>query len=567
MLALLTLYEALCEWASGGVPPGLHGLPQSLVARITRSFVKDRVQFERIAAALGASSMGDLSFSRLDAFAEEIVKRYLRAEGLSAVTNTLIKVRFLHEVAVALGHAAPRRVLPEKPRRHRLTKTDENGQRVKTRENKRAQSVPYGLPLAQMPAKLQEEILTYKHFATAQIVRARRTRALRASTWNMQQDRLERFFGARQKLGHAIEHATLRDFIDPDKLESYAQFFLTITGAPTYTLKDVLSQAQTMAKHYFKDEATAQEIRGVISQVQWERQKDYDQLIQLVDPDDLYKLADHLYDHALNYENEWLNKKPCKAVREPLAMIAYHYSRALLVHLWLATWLRKDNLFSIVYGTHLYHRKDQLWFAFSREEMKTAEPHTGQVRDLWRGQKALERIEQLLARYLEFRPHLIARAQAKNPNAPPAKELFLNKDGTRYSSNGSWYVICSLSHAYLGPEKALNPHSVRHILPSHLIRKYGFSIMGEIQALLAHRSIVTTNTIYAKAQRLFSAEGAQKRIDEHRQQMEMADTVKRIEMILQKPNSHPDAHNSQELAQLKDELLRIRRLLEGKDAS
>lgn len=568
MNTLYALYDAMSALVQGQRPSFLAGLPTELLERVTPSFTKDRIQFQRIAYALEAEDMAALPLSRFDAQAEATVKRFLETNRLGAVTNTLIKVRFVRDVAIAKGLVHPSPTIPSQPKRNRLTKTDETGQRILTRAKSRTAGPSYSTPLEAMPESLRDEILEFKHYATALVVRGRQGKAQRKTTWKANQDRLERFFGALDKMGHPIESASLRDFIQLSKLDVYSQFFLTFNAVPTYTLKDVYSLAQMMARKWFKDQAAADDIRSIISQTVFERQKDYDRMLQEVTADDLYYLADQVYDHALAYEQTWLEKKPCQAVRFPRAMVAYHYSRALLVHLWLATWLRKDNLFSIVYGTHLCHRNGQLWFAFTREEMKAGEPHTGQVRDLWRGQPMLERIERLLARYLELRPHLVARAQAERPDTPPAAQLILNKNGLAYSSNGSWYVFTSLSHAYLGPQKIVNPHAVRHIIPSYLVKKYDYGIMGEIQAMMAHRSILTTNTIYARTKQLFSAEGAQKRLDEARKQQLVADSVQSILMIVEKMEAKAkETVSTEEFRALQDELARMRALIVEMKAS
>lgn len=540
------LVEAMSQVADGGTHPDFVDVPAAYLGRMTKSMTKDKIQFARIGEALGAPDISQLRLCDLDAAAVPKVEDFLARKGLPAAGNTMIKARFVRELAVVLKQAEATPIVPVKPKREKLSKRDENGKRVRTHPKLREIVPPYRAHKDRMPAELRAELDKLQRFCQAIVVRGRRGRARRDTTWAADEERLERFFGALEKMDYPLESASLKDVIDIEKIDAYTKFFITIHGEPTYTLKDFYALFQYVAANYFRDREAADDIGIIIAQTKFVRRKDYDHLVQHITADDLYHLGDMLFDHALAYKEEWHGRKPCKAVRYPHAMIAFHLGRALAYHLALATWLRRSNLFEIVYGQHLYKRGEELFFRFTAVEMKGDRDHVGQVRDLWRGEPALRRLKDLLALYEEYRPSLVARYLAAHPGAKEPKELLLNKRGMPYGPTGAYGLFRDLSAAYLGADKAINPHAVRHVLPSYVLKEYGYDLLGEVQSMLAHSSVATTTGIYARTNRLWSAEKAQRRIDRQRDIEEMAARIKVMEQKLDRALAGGDQDARQE---------------------
>lgn len=516
--------------------PAYLAIPPDLRAKNTPGKQKDYgTHGKYISEAAGFEKSSDVSLSRLGHGFEATLRAHLlkSGKGDGVVNNCLVNFRLIHDVAVSLGHLEPAPVAFKKPPRHRISKRDENGVKQVLRPKINEPFEQYAAEKDRLPPQLFDEIGALRHYFTAKVVRGRKRKPMKESTWSLNEDRIRRFFGALERMGHPLEQASLSDFIDADKLNLYVDFFLVLHPAPTYTLKDLLLLAKKIANRYFKDQDAVEAIDDVIGQLTFVRVKDIDGKILSVTADDLYVLADRLYEHAMAYKRMHFNQKPGKAIMFPKAMTAYHVERALIVHLALATWLRKDNLFGIEYGKNLYYQGDTLWFKFSAEEMKTQEEHHGQVRDLWRGASAMRRIHELLAEFLSLRPYLIERFQLANPNAEPPTQLFLTKFGTPFAPNGAWYLFSTVSRQYLGEDKEIHPHNVRHIVPSWLLRRQGYTIFSHIQTLLGHRLSATTELHYTRIKRLFSADMGQDLIDKQREQEEMAGRLKRIEGMLE----------------------------------
>lgn len=509
-------------------------LPSELAGRLTPGKAKDwPTHAKYIARALEVSSLGELNLNRLGHEYIGEIDRYLQhaGRGEDVRRNTKNTFKLMRAVAIAKGLIPPDPIKYEIPKRHQLYKNT-NGIRTVIRPPLRKVYERYGLRYEHFNPDLKREVDDLKHFYTARIVRGRKRKAIDDSTWGARLDRLERFYGAQSQMGRPHEEAKLRDFVALDRLEEYVDYFLEAHEEPTQTLKDFLNWALNVAKNYYKDRALADEISSLLNQLRYVRVKNIEDLLLKVTADDLYELEGKLFQHAFAYDRQFYKRKSCKALKYPQAQVAWHYSRAIAIHLANRCWFRKSNLFGIVWGRHLYFYEGKLFFKFSADEMKSKEPHMGQVVDLWRGQAGYNQLIQLLERYLEVRHHLVEKFKHNHPDKPDPAELILNSDGKPYASNGAWMMFSSVSRMYLGAEKEIFPHAPRHIVPTYLMLEYDYAILGSIQALLDHKSIQTTERHYLRMKRLMNGHAAQRVIDERAARERQARSIEKMERML-----------------------------------
>jgi integrase len=536
----------------------LLSLSLDLRAKITEGKAKDLKTHGRyIAEALGVASVEEVHLSLLTRDGEKALDAFLVREGKGAAVrnNTLNNYRLIRAISIDLGYSPADPIEYSKPVRNKLTTTDESGRRVNIRGKLRDQVEPYAIRLQDLPEDLKSQIKRLERHYTSTVVVGRKRKAMERSTWMKNLGLIERFFGGLRQTGYSVEQAQLEDFTDLSLLTEYVNFFAMIhDGRLTYTVKDLLVWAANIAKNYFKDATASDGIWELINQLPFVRMKDHDMKVLAVTADDLYRVADCLYEHAYYYKRIHFNQKPGKAIRYPKAMCAFHVGRALVFHLSLATWLRRSNLFSIEYGRHLYFHNDALWFRFTPDEMKAGYSHIGQVRDLWRGQSSYDRIIELLNEYLELRPYLVERFLAANPDEAEPKQLFLTKYGAPYGNHGGWGFFSNISQQYLGPDKEIHPHAVRLIMPTYLIHRYGDSIFSNIQTLLHHQSSETTRKYYVRARTLFNMEDGQAKIEEMLEIQRMRERLLRIEHALQNGTMSAQVLEDlrQEIANLKE---------------
>lgn len=510
-------------------------LSPELAGKLTSGKAKDwPTHAKYLAGTLGVPSLKDVNLHDLTHDVDANIDRYLKEAGRGDAVrrNTKNTFRLIRAVGVAKGLLLPEQGKYESPKRNRLTKTID-GKPVSLRPPLRKNYQPYAIRYETFNSTLRREVDDLKHFYTSRIVRGRNRKAIYSSTWGAHLNRLERFFGAMSLLGFPHEAATLKDFVNPDYLERFAEHFLEEhDDVSTYTLKDLLSWAHNVAKNFFKDKALADEISGLLNQMRYVRVKDQDDIVMKISAEDLYTLGDKLFQHARAYDRRHYHRKPCDAIKYPQAMTAWHYGRALAIALANCCWFRRSNLFNIVWGTHLYYYQDKLYFKFSADEMKSKEPHMGMVVDLWRGQTGYNQLVQLLERYRETRHHLVDKFKQNNPDKPEPKQFLLNINGAPYAANGGWAMFSSVSRAFLGADKEVFPHAPRLIVPTYLMLEYDYAILGSIQAILDHKSILTTERHYLRMKRLMTGQFAQRVMDERMAKDQQAQRLAKMERML-----------------------------------
>ena len=528
------LMEEMTRIARNPYHQSRESLSPHLVGKLTPGKAKDwSTHGKYIAMSFGASSLAEVSIAQLDAEHTSKLGQFLQSEGRGegVQRNTRNTYKLLRELAIALGALANDPVHFEIPKRHQLY-MNRNGRRVMTRAPLRKSFAQYARRQKDFNPGLQKEIKDLAHFYTARIVRGRKGKPIDGSTWKAHADRMERFFGAMEHLGMSHEEASLLDFVNPEYLERYIEFFLEVHEDPTYTLKDLLSWASNIARNYYKDKGLADEISSLINQMRYVRVRDLDSLVIKVTAEDLYMLEDKLVQHAFAYDRLHYRRKPCTAVKFPQAMTAWHYGRALAIMLANRCWFRRSNLFGIKWGEHLYYFAGKLHFKFSAREMKSKEPHLGQIVDLWRGPAGYNQLVRVLERYLEVRHHLVEKFLQNHPGEPEPAELLLNSEGRPYAPTGGWAMFSSVSRAYLGNEKEIHPHAPRLIVPTYLMLEYDYAILGSIQALLDHKSIQTTERHYLRMKRLLNGQAAQRVMDDREARDRQARSIEKMERML-----------------------------------
>lgn len=533
------LMEEMMRIARDPYHPSRESLSSELAGKLTTGKAKDWTTHGKyIAMSFEVASLAEVSIAQLDAQHASKLEQFLLVDGRgeSVRRNTRNTYKLLREIAIAFGVLDADPVHHAIPVRHQLY-MKRDGRRVMTREPRRKLVTPYAKRRKDFNPSLQKEVADLEHYYTARIVRGRKGKPLDESTWKANVDRMERFFGAMEQIGIPHEGASLSDFVDPAYLERYVEFFLEEHEDPTYTLKDLLSWAANVARNYNKDTATADEISSLINQMRFVRIKDLDSLVIKVTADDLYTLEDKLVQHAFAYDRMNYRRKPGEAVKFPQATTAWHYGRALAIMLANRCWFRRSNLFGIKWGQHLYYFAGKLHFKFSAREMKSKEPHLGQIVDLWRGQAGYNQLVRVLERYLEVRHHLVEKFRQNHPGEPEPAELLLNSEGRPYAPTGGWAMFSSVSRAYLGNEKEIHPHAPRLIVPTYLMLEYDYAILGSIQALLDHKSIQTTERHYLRMKRLLNGQAAQRVMDDREARDRQARSIEKMERMLMEMRS------------------------------
>jgi integrase len=535
MRTLADLQLLAQDLGSGGTPGLPVPLAPELRERFTPSKAKDMVTHGRyIAQSFGVARPEDVPVARLTKDHEATLHKHLQAteKGVAVCRNTIASYKLLRSLAISQAILPSDPAPIRKPKRERITRRGEGGKREVLRGKLREQVAPYAIKRENMAPALQEEIGKLEHFYTAHIVRKRRRAANRDTTWKEGLHRLERIAGALVQMGHPLEALTLKDFTDLDRIEEIIEHFIRNHGAPTRTLYDLIAWLANIAKNYSGDKALSDEIWSVNTQLKLRPYKNLEQIVERVTDEDVLKLSDSLYEQARYYEQKFYHRKPSRVVKNPQAMTAYHWCRALVVHLAAITLLRRSNLFGILDGVNLYERNGQLRFHFEAEEMKSGEEHNGEVRDLLRGRAGYNRLVEILERYRELRHHLVDEFLEDNPGKEPPRQLLLNMKGKPFAQNSQWNLFSSVSRQYLGSDKEFSPHCVRLIVPTYLMLKYGYEIMPHLQALLDHASIETTEKHYIRLKKLLSGEMSQQILDEHDARRRGREQIERLETLL-----------------------------------
>ncbi|MNX80831.1 hypothetical protein D3C86_1125000 [compost metagenome] len=514
--------------------PKRESLPPDLAGKLTHGKAKDwPTHGKYIATSFGVSSLADVNIGQMEPGILFRIEKDLEeaGRGESVVRNTKNTYKLLREFAIAIDLLEPDPLNYGIPKRNRLI-AKQNGRAVTLRGRLRKKYAPYAKPREDFNPTLKSEIDQLEHHYTARYVRGRARKAIDKKTWKSNVDRLERFYGAMERLGIPHEQMTLRDFVNIDYLEQYVEFFLEEHPDPTYTLKDILNWAGNIARNYYNEKGLFDEIVSVIHQMRFVRIKDHEEMVIKVTADDLYTLEDKLVQHAFAYDRMFYHRKPGLDVQYPQAMVAWHYGRALAIMLANRCWFRRSNLFGIVWDKHLYYYSGKLHFKFSAEEMKSKETHLGQVIDLWRGQAGYNQLVRVLDRYREVRHHLVEKFKLRYPDKPEPVQLLLNMAGKPYGPSGAWTMFSCSSRAYLGNDKEIHPHAPRLIVPTYLMLEYDYAILGSIQALLDHKSIQTTERHYLRMKRLMSGQAARRVMDERMAKEQQAHRLAKMERML-----------------------------------
>jgi hypothetical protein len=466
-----------------------------------------------VAAAMG-STLEDFPVTDLTPATWPVTSQYLRSKGYLPWDRRrpLFTHKLVRKVLIELGYLPWHYADFKASKRNIQTTRSQNGKRVKTLEATLARPETYGARPEDLTPGPWEDIQRAKSWYTRPINKDRVLEPQDLSTWEKNEGHLRRFFGAMRIRGIDTTAATLTMFSNVRYLEDYMDFFAMLhDGELTYTVRDLLVWAANVARHYQANEELAKSIWHVIKQCrkQFKRRKDLEAVVLDISAADLHHVADLLMDHALAYEADHFHQKSSRAIRHPKAMTAYHYGRALVFRLALATLLRRANLFSMVDGTNLRRRGRDLYFSFSKDEMKSDRAHSQQIRDLWGGRKSYDKLLYLLERYQQLRHHLVDRYLTAHPGSAPPKELILTSEGAPYSLGGATALFRSITGQYLG--KHAGPHVVRLVIPTALLAKYGGTIFEEVRSLLHHKHASTTNDHYNRAQRLLKRDMAENR--------------------------------------------------------
>jgi len=385
---------------------------------------------------------------------KEVIEDGLPDASLVKVRNTKNNLSFLFRNAEELGLIRLSTTEPLKKRAVQVLSGDLPS--LGLNNKKRGE---YRLRTKDWPEKIQAECKKWEYWSTAAYVPGRSTKLRqRPESVRMKQDAFSRLAGYLVNI-QGREFNSMLDLIDPELVQEFTSWYVdSEEGEVTRTLTMDIGSLATVARHYFKDEAIANAIRTIKTElgtptprkIKDSRRVSVTELISAGKSEFPDKSA--------------LNRRDMKS-NNPGSHIAIQAARGLAIMLMATRPLRQKNFREALLGKHIKKEGGHWVLSFSGEEKDPA----SLKRKMRNGQLNVYKttVPDFLVPYLEqylevWRPIL---------NTKESDHLFLTLNGNPYEQIlfGDWIQRGTLK--WLG--KRVNPHLFRDIVATEVINETG----------------------------------------------------------------------------------------------